>query len=169
MPIRIDQIRAAGTRKFSAPRTIHEARMQGIKTAFLCHSHQDKELALKMETYLNDAGVRVYIDWLDTQMPEKPNRDTAERIKGNIIASDIFLFLATENSMSSRWCPWEIGYADGRKKIDQIVVIPTSNGLRTHGNEYIDLYRRIDVSQLGKIGIWRPGYPTGSFPMESTL
>src|SRR5262249_25705220 len=88
---------------------------------------------------------------------ETPNRETAKRIQAKIIELDWFLFLATANSMSSRWCPWEIGYADGKKQIDQIFIIPTQDGQKTHGNEYLQLYRRIDLAATGQLGTWRPG------------
>ena len=41
------------------------------------------------------------------------------------------MYLATPNSAKSRWCPWEIGYADGKKDPRSIVVIATSDGYRT--------------------------------------
>lgn len=62
-------------------------------------------------------------------MPEEPNRETAGRIQAAIRNSDVFLFLATENSMSSRWCPWELGYADGVKPLDSIAVVPTKDAI----------------------------------------
>jgi hypothetical protein len=169
MAIPIDRLKYPGTRKFSAPRTLHEAKSLGIKTAFLSHSHRDKELALNVETYLNNEGIQVYIDWRDESMPDKPTRETAQKIKDRIIATDVFLFLATANSMASRWCPWELGYADGKKIIDQVVVIPTESGGTTYGNEYLDLYRRIDVTPQGTVGIWRPYQPTNIVYMNSSL
>lgn len=167
MAIRTDQLRAARHRPSAVARNSNDAKLRGITTAFLCHSHKDKELALGVETFLNDAGIKVYIDWLDGEMPDKPNRETATRIKEKIIGCDIFLFLATVSSMASRWCPWEIGYADGKKHIDQIIMLPTTDGGTTYGNEYLDLYRRIDVSTLGRVGIWRPGSITGLYPTDS--
>ncbi len=99
-------------------------------------------------------------------MPETPNRETAARIKQKIVDLDYFLFLATANSMSSRWCPWEIGYADGKKQIDRILMLPTTDGNRTHGNEYLQLYRRIEMSSLDKLGVWQPGQSTNGVLVE---
>jgi hypothetical protein len=49
--------------------------------------------------------------------------------------------------MSSRWCPWEIGFADGKKAHDHIAIIPTSDGQgHFYGNEYLNLYNKIDVA-----------------------
>jgi hypothetical protein len=125
------------------------------RTAFLCHSHKDSVLAEGLQVWLAEQGVELYIDWKDAAMPERPNQETAERIKVRIKTCDWFLFLATGSSMSSRWCPWELGYADGTKQADRIAIVPTSEGLTTYGNEYIQLYRRVDLSSAGEL-LWVP-------------
>lgn len=161
MPIAIDELRRAATR-FKPPkvRTLTEARNQGLKTVFLCHSHHDELLVQGVIMLLEEAGWRVYVDWADASMPETPNRETAERIQQKIVQLNYFLFLATAKSMSSRWCPWEIGYADGKKPIDQILILPTKEGDTTHGNEYLQLYRRIDFSSARQLAVWQPGQST---------
>jgi hypothetical protein len=115
---------------------------------------------------LNEAGWDLYVDWADPQMPAKPDRVTAERIRERIRVTELFLFLATANSMASRWCPWEIGYADGVKPIDSIFVIPTAAAGTTHGSEYLDLYRRIDVSKSGRLANWGPSGVNGSYALR---
>lgn len=125
------------------------------RTAFLCHSHKDSILAEGLQVLLAEQGVELYIDWKDATMPERPNRETAERIQRRIKTCDWFLFLATGNSMSSRWCPWELGYADGTKQLDRIAIVPTSDAVTTHGNEYLHLYRRVDLSAAGEL-LWVP-------------
>lgn len=129
------------------------------KTAFLCHSHRDEKLAEGLQALLAEQGVLLYIDWKDASMPPEPNRETAARIQQRIKTCDWFLFLATANSMASRWCPWELGYADGEKPLDRIAVVPTSDAMTTHGNEYMQLYRRIDTTNVGQL-LW---VPPGSF------
>lgn len=138
-------------------RVVEEARQAGKQTAFLSHSHKDSVLAKGLQGFLQSKGWLVYIDWEDLSMPSKPNRETAQKIKDKIKRFDWFFYLATINSASSRWCPWEIGYADGVKDIDKIVIIPTrdSEG-RNHGNEYLDLYRKVDVAQGGGYGLFYP-------------
>jgi hypothetical protein len=158
MAIRIDALRSAATRQRTVvASSLNEARTLGVKTAFLCHSHHDASLAKGLVQLLSDAGWRVYIDWQDAQMPETPNRETAQRIKQKIVDFEYFLFLATPNSIASRWCPWEIGYADGKKQIDHILVVPTTDGVQTHGNEYLQLYRRVDLSDKNELAVWQPG------------
>jgi hypothetical protein len=125
------------------------------KTAFLCHGHRDSALAEGLQALLAEQGVALYIDWQDATMPPEPNRETAARLQQRIKASDWFLFLATANSMASRWCPWELGYADGQKPLDRIAIVPTSDGRSAHGNEYLQLYRRVDASSAGDL-LWVP-------------
>lgn len=132
------------------------AKLQNRQTAFLCHSHKDAELAKGVQGLLQEQGWDLYIDWDDQEMPESPNGETALRIKTKIIELDWFLFLATANSMGSRWCPWEIGFADGVKKYDSILVVPTSSGFTTHGSEYLRLYRRIDLAPNGNAAVFKP-------------
>lgn len=138
-------------------RIVEEARQAGKQTAFLSHSHKDSTLAKGLQGFLQSKGWLVYIDWEDMSMPSKPNRETAQKIKDKIKRFDWFFYLATANSASSRWCPWEIGYADGVKDIDKIVIIPTCDSAgRNHGNEYLDLYRNVDVAQGGGYGLFYP-------------
>lgn len=132
------------------------ASMLGYKTAFLCHSHHDRSLVEGLVQIFKEQGVLLYVDWMDSEMPETTNGDTARKIKTEIREASIFLFLATPNSLKSRWCPWEIGYADGVKKYESIFVIPTIERGLIYGNEYIDIYRRMEFSTDGKLAAWYP-------------
>ena len=126
---------------------MYEARASAVETAFLCHSHEDSDLVEKVQEYLLAKGWNVYIDWKDTGMPATPNRETASKLQERMRQCDWFLFLATANSMESRWCPWELGYSDGVKGKDWIIIIPTIGSSGTaYGNEYMQLYRRIDYT-----------------------
>lgn len=143
--------------------TLRKARARHLKTVFLCHSHRDAEFVEGFVTLLAESDWQVYVDWADHTMPDRPSRVTAEKLRLHIAAADYFVFLATPNSMSSRWCPWEIGYADGTKNLNQILVCPTSDGATTHGSEYLDLYRKIDVADSGALAAWLPGERNGAW------
>lgn len=161
MAIPLNRLRAAALLKRDARvGTLHEARAKGQKAAFLCHSHQDKELVEGLDQILTSAGWNIYIDWRDADMPSRPNRETASKIQSRIKTADYFLFLATPRSVASRWCPWEIGFADGVKALDRIFVVTTSDSAGSYGNEYLELYRHIDFADDGLLAAWMPGKMT---------
>lgn len=137
-------------------RSLQEAQRVGRQTAFLSHSHKDRAMAKGVQAFLQSQGWDVYIDWEDAEMPSKPNRQTAALIKDKIVRLDWFLYLATQSSGASRWCPWEIGYADGKKSIEHIVILPTSDGYSTYGSEYLDLYRHLEPSSFGDVRVYAP-------------
>ena len=135
------------------------------KTGFLCHSHKDRDMALGLQQWLKEQGMSLYIDWQDTSMPETPDATTAARIRSVIRSADVFLFLATSDSRASRWCPWELGFADGVKRNEQIVVVSTRDSSGNYyGNEYLQLYRRIDQITAGGALYW---YRQGSYTPQN--
>jgi hypothetical protein len=117
------------------------------ESAFLCHSHRDEELVKGLLVAFEEAGVDLYVDWKDHTLPDIPNVETAQKIQSKIKGCNLFLFLATANSKVSRWCPWEIGYADASSRL--IYIIPTSDYQDSYGNEYLELYPRIDSCSYG--------------------
>lgn len=144
--------------------TLKVAKAFGRKTVFLSHSHKDAELAKGLKNRLREQDVDVYIDWEDNSMPDKPNGETAKKVKEKIVECHLFLFLATQNSASSRWCPWEIGFADGKKAYDEIAIVPTRDEQgRYYGNEYLQLYRRLIITDnMKKMGVFKPGEDKGN-------
>jgi hypothetical protein len=146
MAISLRELRLAAsrTRQNIVTKSFNEALSKSQQTAFLCHSHKDHFLVKGLQNLLHENGWDVYIDWLDEELPSSPNKETAEKIKAKIAQTDWFLFLATNNSTSSRWCPWEIGYADSIQPHEKIIMIPTEDDNGSwHGNEYLQLYKRI--------------------------
>ena len=98
----------------------------------------------------------MYIDYEDVALPEKPDRITADRIQQKIKSTDFFLFLATSNSVASRWCPWEIGFADGCKLRASIWIVAAEEGGHTYGNEHLDLYRQVDLATDSDLIVLEP-------------
>jgi hypothetical protein len=158
MPIRQSVLREKAIRhvNFSGIglESLNEKKASTNRTAFLCHSHKDEVFVLGLIAIFEEAGVDLYVDWKDHSMPETPNEETARKIQDRIHKADIFLFLATANSKASRWCPWEIGYADSSNK--GVYIIPTSDNYGSYGNEYLDLYPKIDAGTYKKDG--KPGF-----------
>lgn len=132
-------------------------------SVFLSHSHKDKDLVLGIiETITYLGNVTVYVDWDDLSMPQVTNRETAERIKKHIATFDYFLVLATKNAMESRWVPWEIGIADSIKSESRIAIIPVTNQYENFkGNEYLQLYRRIEITEDNRLGVFLPNKDSG--------
>lgn len=163
MPISYSELRIARlSPSVTVAKSMQDASRLGLKTAFLCHSHSDQTLVKGLVNLLTSSGWNVYIDWLDGTMPSVPNSTTAAKIKTRIVTCNYFLFLATNNSMSSRWCPWEIGFADGKKAHDNILIVPTKDDAGAyHGNEYLGLYRRIDLNPIGSLSAIRPSEQYG--------
>ncbi len=158
MSISESTLRSAGS---AAP--IHLNAASGQRTAFLCHSHHDRTLALGLQALLKQNGMDLYIDWQDSTMPDKPSGETAQRLRTRIQQCSWFLFLATHRSMTSRWCPWELGHADGTKANERILVVPTYDGCGSYGSEYIDLYRRVDFASDGRLAAFSPGQLNGRY------
>ena len=160
--IRSHAARSRGAQE--AARLAAVAKVAGVQTAFLSHSHHDAEIAKGLQSFLQSHGWEIYINWEDSDMPDSPSRETAERIQSKLRDFSWFLFLATHHSMTSRWCPWEIGYADGVKPSDAILIIPTTDVLgSTHGSEYLKLYRFIDEAELSGLAVFPPGGGSGEW------
>lgn len=169
MAISYSTMRAARlSSKVVVAKSINEAQQIGVKTAFLCHSHVDKELVEGFVAFVGTKGWKVYIDWMDTSLPPIPDKKTAQAIKDKITTTNFFIVLATQNAMASRWCPWEIGFADGVKTREKIFVVPTQDDSGNyHGNEYLQLYKKLDLAKDDRFAVWEPGNTSGQY--ASTL
>jgi hypothetical protein len=123
-------------------------------TIFLSHSHKDRDLIEPTLAFLRSHGVKIYVDWMDSGMPDVISGETAHKIKDRIRQHKKFLVLVTENSKDSRWVPWELGFADPTKGIDHIAAFPVvQNDNFTH-NEYLSIYPKIQfVSNIW--WVWR--------------
>ena len=118
---------------------------------------------------LASQGVIVYVDWLDDGMPEITSPQTAARIKQAIGLNNRFVLLATDQSLASRWVPWELGCADGIKGVQRMAILPVRRPPNTfQGNEYLGIYPRMEVADGGVIGVFAPGQNNG-MPLQQWL
>jgi hypothetical protein len=143
---------------------IRSAKSLARVSIFLSHSHKDKEIVEGFVNLLGDTGqITIYVDWQDETMPRVTSRETAQRIKLKINELDLFVVLATKNAMDSKWVPWEVGVADSVKRIDRIFVVPIVDSTgQYHGNEYMQLYQRIEISGQNQLAAFRPNEIYGS-------
>ncbi len=118
-------------------------------TIFLSHSHEDLKdgTVNKAIVFLRKLGIRVYIDSQDSSLPPFTSAETATTIKKRIRDNKKFIFLATEKSILSRWCNWELGYGDHDKYINHIAILPIAEtNTNFSGTEYLRIYPRIEES-----------------------
>jgi len=95
---------------------------------------------------LEKVDFRVYVDWLDGGMPDSVSVATATRIREKIVENSLFLLLSTNNALQSRWVPWELGFADGKKSSAKIGVFEVEReGEWYNGSEYVELYQKVTL------------------------
>lgn len=110
-------------------------------SVFLSHKHGDEDLVRDAVALFSSAGVNVYVDWLDPDMPPVTNPETARRLKEKIRSSHKFVLLATDAAVESKWCNWELGLGDAAKFHEHIAILPAgSRGKQWKGTEYLGLY-----------------------------
>lgn len=149
---------------------LNEARNYNSRTAevsiFLSHSHYDMRIVKIARAFFESFGVRIYVDWTDESMPKTTCGETAAKIKDKIQQNQFFIFLATDIALFSKWCNWEVGYADNWKySPDKMAIIPISdNRDQWKGSEYLQLYP--EIIQIGnglEVSSYYVRYPNGKF------
>lgn len=110
---------------------------------FLSHSIADAEIVLGIKQLLEESGLKVYVDWVeDAQLDRRAvSKETAAVLRQRMRQSKSLIYLSSENSNSSMWMPWELGYFDGFKP-DGVAIMPVlDNSTDTFkGQEYLGLY-----------------------------
>jgi hypothetical protein len=110
---------------------------------FLSHSINDQDLVRGVKRLLEDQGHTVYIAWLSDQELDRThvNKQTADRLRRRMRNCYSLIYIATDNSVNSRWMPWELGYFDGQNG-GGVAILPLvdNDGERFNGQEYLGLY-----------------------------
>ncbi len=131
-------------------------------TVFLSHSHHDEDLIESARKILSEYGADIYIDWKDPTMPEITSPETAQLIKDKIRNCHKFIMLASNNALDSRWVPWELGYADMSKGMENIAVFPVAGVYGGwNGSEYIAIYPKIEITVQADLAVYEYGSNTG--------
>lgn len=127
---------------------------------FLSHSYLDKSLVYTIIDLFNEAGYSVYVDWMvDTQLDRnKITADTAKTLRNRMDTCQGLAYIATSNISNSKWCPWELGYVDGKHN-GRCAILPVleSQAAKFEGQEYLGMYPYIDyekVSNRDKYDFW---------------
>lgn len=114
---------------------------------FISHSFKDKNLVTGLYHLFSKAGYKVYIDWIDDSNLDRKSvtPDTAAIIKRRIKSSKGAAYIATANSTTSKWCPWELGVSDGMH--DRVCILPVMD-CSFKGQEYLGLYPYLEYGQV---------------------
>lgn len=146
--------------KHSAPysaTSVLEEKMQkqaSVKShdIFLSHAFDDKDLILGVALTLEDLGYSVCLDWRDDPSldRENVNRSTALKLRERMRNSKCLFFATTENTSSSRWMPWELGFKDGQSNRSAILPVQDARPDNYKGREYLGIYPYITQQQSDK-------------------
>jgi hypothetical protein len=153
----LSQIRSLGNLANFAQKNLQRKSLSNKKTLFLSHSHEDRDIVEDAIAFLLTIGIYAYVDWLDPTMPKTTSGSTAQKIKERIQLCELFVVLLTENSRESKWVPWELGFADAKKRNQDISIFPIKRNYGTtdsnfDGLEYMQLYQRISLGNLRSTG-----------------
>lgn len=125
---------------------------------FFAHSSVDINLVKNIITYFKDIGLKPYIDKDDMELPKYTDIDTAKKLKSNIGACKRFVIVVTDNSINSKWVPWELGVADILKNYENVAILPIESvnmDEKFKGNEYLGIYKQIR-ERNGKLVVYNP-------------
>lgn len=150
--------RAISEYGYSRTRIINENAQQAIRfdsmgtkvkgyDVFLSHSSLDKKLVLTIVNLFNEAGYSVYVDWIEDQELDRNNvtSNTANILRTRMNSSRGLSYVATSNISNSKWCPWELGYFDGKKN-SRCCILPIVESGSFSGQEYLGLYPYLQYS-----------------------
>lgn len=110
---------------------------------FLSHSVKDAQIVLGVKNWLEENGMKVYVDWIDDKQLDrsKVTSKTAEILRTRMRQSSSLIYIATDNSSQSKWMPWELGYFDGYS-FGKVAILPILiyENQSFSGQEYLGLY-----------------------------
>ena len=118
---------------------------------FLSHSTTDSEQVLGLKLTLEDLKYSVYIDWIEDPQLDRSNvtKATAHTLRERMKSCKSLFYAFSENTINSKWMPWELGYFDGLKQKAAILPITsntTNNSDGYTGTEYLGIYYYIVVT-----------------------
>lgn len=110
---------------------------------FLSHAVKDAKIVLGVKNWLEENGMKVYVDWIDDRHLDrsKVTSKTANTLRVRMRQSKSLLYIATDNSSQSKWMPWELGYFDGYSS-GKVAILPILDHQYESfsGQEYLGIY-----------------------------
>ncbi len=132
-------------------------------TIFLFHTPGQLEELDSAINFLNNFGVLIYVDWLDEEIPTDTNGTIAKHakqvIKEKIKTNSKFIFLGTEEAITSHWCSWVLGHVHPQKPMEDIAILPIRADFTDYGGaEYLEKFPYIHEIESEIYGV---RYPNG--------
>ncbi len=109
---------------------------------FISHSYLDRDAIEYLIELFDEAGYSVYVDWVNDKQLDRDfvTDETARILKERLYMSKGLAYVSSHNIASSKWCPWELGLADGMKGKACIFPILESKRTDFKGMEFLGLY-----------------------------
>lgn len=116
---------------------------------FLSHCSKDKEFVYTLYALFNECGYTVYVDWLEDSDLDRTHVtiNTANTLKQRMDNSRGLSCVVSANLPKSVWCPWEIGYFDGKRNGMCCVFVISDDGKPYKGQEYLGLYLQLNYAR----------------------
>lgn len=117
---------------------------------FISYSSKDKKYAMLVKQllenmYIDDkkSGYRVYVDYDDSRLdPKCVSGKTAQILSSVIKKAKSIIYIHSQGSSLSPWCPWELGYGQGlNKPISVLELYDNMDGFERQA--YLELYPTI--------------------------
>jgi len=111
---------------------------------FISHSHLDADEIYILSEEIEAMGFSVYVDWKEDNWLDrnKVTKEAAEKLRTKMKQCKSLFLITTDNSIQSRWCPWELGFFDGYK--GKVAIMPVLGVLSANesynGVEYLGIY-----------------------------
>jgi hypothetical protein len=122
---------------------------QAAYDIFLSHSYGDKEMILGIKRFVESKGFSVYVDWVDDKQLDrsKVTKETASVLREQMNRCKCLIYAYSPNISQSRWCPWELGYFDGKNGKSYVMPVVAIESDGYAGVEYVGLYPKIVEEQ----------------------
>lgn len=105
----------------------------GVKCVFISYQKKDRDAALKVAEYLQNAGIEVYIDVYDSDLKDQHQKDNAKKVTEAICSginnSSHMMAIVSPDTLYSTWVPFEIGYGYDKTELGVLCLkgIPKGN------------------------------------------
>jgi hypothetical protein len=135
------------TRADSADRILKEeaATKRSSYDVFLSHSYDDRQIILAAKRFIESKGYTVFVDWIEEPRlnRNKVNKETAAALRTYMDISRCLIYAYSPSIGNSKWCPWELGYFDGKKGRAYVMPIIDDPSQSYTGVEYVGLYPNV--------------------------